>query len=53
MSGREQPFGRKTLKQRMPSEPYKKGKDAHDKSLRIEQPRQGYHLQLQLVLVLF
>lgn len=53
MSGRDQPFGRKTLKQRMPSGPYKKGKDVHDKNLWIEQPRQGYHLQLQLVLVLF
>lgn len=37
----------------MASGPYKKGKDVHDKSLKIEQPRQKYHLQLQLVLVLF
>lgn len=53
MSGRDQPFGRKTLKQRMPSGPYKKSKDVNDRTLRIEQPRQGCHLQLHLVLVLF
>lgn len=53
VSVREWPSGKKTVKQRVPWGQYKKGKNVHNESVRTEQHRQGYHLQLQLGLALF